>query len=127
VAEVIALVRERVTFVADIAEFADYLFGDALVPLSAEAQAMLDGNDKISSALDTFRKGLDASVIADADSFKGLAQRSAESVGLKSGALMKPLRLVLTHREVGADLFRTVQLLGLERCLSRLDAFTSHS
>jgi glutamyl/glutaminyl-tRNA synthetase len=39
------------------------------------------------------------------------------------GSLMKPLRLVLTHREVGADLFRTVQLLGSDRCCARLDAY----
>ncbi|MEY3385504.1 MAG: hypothetical protein RIR53_315 [Bacteroidota bacterium] len=127
VADVVSLVRERVTFLADIAEFADYLFGDTLTALGSEAQSTLEANDKISQALHTFRQGLDVSSIADADSFKGLAQRSAESVGLKSGALMKPLRLVLTHREVGADLFRTVQLLGLERCLSRLDAFISRS
>lgn len=123
VADVIELVRERVAFLADIAEFADYLFGDTLVDLSETAQASLTGNDTLSTALKTFRQGLDAASLADADAFKGLAQRAAESAGIKMGALMKPLRLVLTHREVGADLFRTVQLLGYDRCRVRLDAF----
>ncbi len=125
VADVIVLVRERVAFLSDVAEFADYLFGDALPPLSDEASALLSGNDKISVAIDSFRKGLSSSVLEDAEAFKGLAQQSAEAAGIKMGALLKPLRLVLTHREVGADLFRTVQLLGLDRCLSRLDAFLS--
>lgn len=127
VADVIVLVRERVAFLSDVVEFADYLFGDVLPPLSDEASALLSGNDKISVAIDSFRKGLVPSVLEDADAFKGLAQQSAEAAGIKMGALLKPLRLVLTHREVGADLFRTVQLLGLERCLSRLDAFLSPS
>ena len=127
VADVIALVRERVTFLADVAEFADYLFGDTLTPLSEEAQASLASNDKITAALDSFRKGLSASVLEDSEAFKGLAQNAAESAGIKMGAMLKPLRLVLTHRDVGADLFRTVQLLGLDRCLLRLDAFLSHS
>jgi glutamyl/glutaminyl-tRNA synthetase len=74
-------------------------------------------------ALDSFRQGLDAETLADESAFKGLAQRSAEAAGMKMGALMKPLRLVLSHREVGADLFRTAQLLGLERCRARLEAF----
>jgi glutamyl-tRNA synthetase len=125
VADVIVLVRERVAFLSDVAEFADYLFGDALPPLSDEASALLSGNDKISVAIDSFRKGLSSSVLEDAQAFKGLAQQSAEAAGIKMGALLKPLRLVLTHREVGADLFRTVQLLGLDRCLSRLDAYLS--
>ena len=37
--------------------------------------------------------------------------------------MMKPLRIVLTHRDVGAELYDTVALLGVERCLPRLDAF----
>jgi len=123
VADVIELVRERVAFLADITEFADYLFGDALVELSETAQASLNGNDTLITALKTFRQGLDAASLADADAFKGLAQRAAESAGMKLGGLMKPLRLVLTHREVGADLFRTVQLLGSDRCCARLDAY----
>lgn len=123
VADVIELVRERVAFLSDIADFADYLFGDTLVDLSETAQASLTGNDTLITALKTFRQGLDAASLADADAFKGLAQRAAESAGIKMGALMKPLRLVLTHREVGADLFRTVQLLGSDRCCARLDAY----
>lgn len=123
VADVIELVRERVAFLADITEFADYLFGDTLVELSETAQASLNGNDTLITALKTFRQGLDAASLADADAFKGLAQRAAESAGMKMGGLMKPLRLVLTHREVGADLFRTVQLLGSDRCCARLDAY----
>lgn len=123
VADGIELVRERVAFLSDIADFADYLFGDTLVDLSETAQASLTGNDTLITALKTFRQGLDAASLADADAFKGLAQRAAESAGIKMGALMKPLRLVLTHREVGADLFRTVQLLGSDRCCARLDAY----
>ncbi|MFM8771345.1 MAG: glutamate--tRNA ligase, partial [Candidatus Kapaibacterium sp.] len=125
VADVIELVRDRVAFLGDIAEFADYLFGDTLAPLTETGATALTGNDTLSTALDTFRQGLDASALADAVSFKGLAQRAAESAGMKMGAMMKPLRLVLTHREVGADLFRTVQLLGHTRCLARLDAYFS--
>lgn len=125
VADVIELVRDRVAFLGDIAEFADYLFSDTLAPLTETGAAALTGNDTLTTALDTFRQGLDAAALADADAFKGLAQRAAESAGMKMGAMMKPLRLVLTHREVGADLFRTVQLLGHTRCLARLDAYFS--
>ncbi|MCX6140337.1 MAG: hypothetical protein NTX15_05830, partial [Candidatus Kapabacteria bacterium] len=59
------------------------------------------------------------------ESFKELSQLAAGSAGLKMGAFMKHLRLILTHREVGADLFGTITLLGVERCAARLDSFLS--
>ncbi|MFN4984608.1 MAG: glutamate--tRNA ligase [Ignavibacteria bacterium] len=123
VADVIELVRERVAFLADITEFADYLFGDTLVPLTPEAQEVLAKVSTLKTALQTFRNGLDADVLASQDAFKGLAQTAADAAGVKQGSLMKPLRLVLTHREVGADLFRTLQLIGVDRCLQRLDTY----
>jgi len=123
VADVIELVRERVAFLADITEFADYLFGDALSPLTADAHEVLAKVPTLKTALETFRTGLGADTLASQEAFKGLAQSSADAAGVKQGALMKPLRLVLTHREVGADLFRTLQLIGVDRCLQRLDAY----
>jgi glutamyl/glutaminyl-tRNA synthetase len=123
VADVIELVRERVAFLADITDFADYLFGDTLAPLTPEALEVLGKVPTLKTAMETFKQGLGADTLASQDAFKGLAQAAADAAGVKQGALMKPLRLVLTHREVGADLFRTIQLIGVERCLQRLDAF----
>ncbi|MBK7186197.1 MAG: hypothetical protein IPH85_09775 [Ignavibacteria bacterium] len=96
-----------------------------LSPLSDELAASISGNDTLRTAVKTFRDGLNDATIADLDAFKGLSQSAAESAGLKMGAFMKPLRLILTHREVGADLFGTVHLLGAQRCSVRLDSFLS--
>lgn len=123
VADVIELVRERIAFLADVPEFADYLFGDTLATLTPEAQEVLAKVPTLKTALQTFRNGLDADVLSSQDAFKGLAQTAADAAGVKQGSLMKPLRLVLTHREVGADLFRTLQLIGVDRCLQRLDTY----
>lgn len=127
VADVVVLLRERVTFVKDIAVFGDYLFEDHLAPLTEETREALRSNEDFKTALTAFRAGLNDEVVNDHDAFKALAQLSAEVAGLKMGAFMKPLRLVLTHRDVGADLFRTVQLLGMQRCLVRIDGFIAHT
>ena len=125
VARVIELLRERVTFLHDIATFGDYLFGDTLAPLDEATAATLHGDAALRTALTAFRDGLSNDVLADADAFKGLAKASAEAAGLAMGKFMKPLRVVVTHRDVGADLHPTLQLLGAERCIARLDAFLS--
>ncbi len=126
VASVIALLRERVTFLLDIAEFGDYLFGDTLCELSDETVGSIVGNQSVMDAIRAFHAGFSTATIAEEASFKALAQESAERAGIKMGAMMKPLRLVLTHRDVGADLFRTAQLIGVERCSHRLASFLSH-
>lgn len=125
VSSVIVLVRERIHFLKDIADFADYLFGDVLSPLSEEAAATLTTNESLVTAVRAFRNGLNHAAIADIESFKGLSSSAATSADMKMGAFMKPLRLILTHREVGADLFGTITLLGVERCAARLDSFLS--
>ncbi|MDZ4745672.1 MAG: glutamate--tRNA ligase [bacterium] len=137
VANVAELLRERVTFLKDIAVFGDYLFTDGIPALSelteeaskplgsSETLGLLRANDAFMTALRAFRADFNDDVANDHDGFKALAQASAEANGLKLGAFMKPLRLVLTHRDVGADLFRTVQLLGAKRCITRIDGFLS--
>jgi glutamyl/glutaminyl-tRNA synthetase len=39
------------------------------------------------------------------------------------GKVMKPLRIIITHREVGAELYDTIKLLGVERTVARLQEF----
>ena len=123
VAKVITLLRERVTFLKDIGTFGDYLFGDTLANVDPTVWSDLTSNDALRTALTHFRAGLSADVLRDADAFKQFASSCAAEAGMKVGAMMKPLRIVLTHRDVGAELYDTVALLGVERCLPRLDAF----
>lgn len=125
VASVIELVRDRVHFLNEIPNFADYIFGDELSPLPEDARAAIINNPQLASALKSFHSEFNSQTLFELDDFKGLAQRSADQAGVKMGALMKPLRLVFTHRDVGADLFSTLKLIGFERCRVRLDSFLS--
>ncbi|MCU0329545.1 MAG: glutamate--tRNA ligase [Candidatus Kapabacteria bacterium] len=120
VAAAIKLLRERVTFLADIAEFGDYIFGDTLATLASDVAQGLRENSALRKACEHIRAHLD---LSSAESFKTCASEAAAAGGLKPGQFMKPLRMVLTHREVGADLYETLTLIGTERCLARLDAY----
>jgi len=120
VADVIALLRERVSFLHDVAEFGDYIFGDTLAELAQEtAQAMYE-NAALNSVCRVLGTTLD---LSSADTFKQCVHQAAADAGVKPGSLMKPLRLVLTHRDVGADLYTTLTLIGTERCKIRLESY----
>jgi glutamyl-tRNA synthetase len=120
VSSAIKLLRERVTFLNDIADFGDYIFGDALTPLAPDVEHTLRDN----TALMQVCRGLvDTLDLSSAESFKASVEQQAVAAGVKPGSLMKPLRLVLTHRDVGADLYATLALIGKERCVTRLASF----
>jgi glutamyl/glutaminyl-tRNA synthetase len=123
VTQVVALLRERVTFLRDLVEFGDYLFSDTLVDVDTETWSALKNDADLVKAIAAFRQGLNEDALASVDAFKTLANEAAASAGLKMGKMMKPLRLVVTHREVGAELYDTIKLLGVDRCLLRIDSF----
>ena len=125
VADVIVLLRERVTFLKDIAEFGDYLFGDTLAEVDEKDWSAITSDDAFKGALEEFGKGLTADTIHTEEAFKELSKQCATNAGLKMGKFMKPLRIVLTHRLVGAELYPTIKLLGVDRSISRINEFLS--
>ncbi len=46
----------------------------------------------------------------------------ADELGWKPGELFTPLRVAITCRRVSTPLFETMEILGREECLSRMDA-----
>ena len=52
------------------------------------------------------------------------ARALADSLGVKFGHLVHPIRAALTGTNKGPGLFDIVYLLGKERCLERLQAFS---
>lgn len=123
VAAVITLLRERVVHLKDIAEFGDYLFGDTLLEIPVETVSEIRANQSLLSALQNFTSQFEEQTLASAENFKSLVNLVTADAGIKMGAFMKPLRLVLTHRDVGADIYQTASLLGYSRCAARLQQF----
>jgi glutamyl-tRNA synthetase len=47
---------------------------------------------------------------------------AAEAQGWKAGDFFKPIRVAITGRSVSPPLFGSMEMLGQERCLARIDA-----
>lgn len=118
VARVITLLRERITFVKDVVVFADYLFSDRVtIDEEYRAKHWNEGTAAMIADLSTI---FEAAASFDHATLHDLASAYAKERGLKMGALLHPLRAVLTGKSVGAGLFDTMELLGRERSLARL-------
>jgi glutamyl-tRNA synthetase len=58
----------------------------------------------------------------DPESLKQAVLAAGEAHGLKLGKAQAPVRVAVTGRTVGLPLFESLQILGKERSLARIDA-----
>ncbi|MGX2994298.1 glutamate--tRNA ligase [Streptomyces sp. JNUCC 64] len=112
--------QTRLTVLSDITANVDFLFLKEPVQDEASWQkAMKEGSADL---LRTARAKL-----ADADwdspeSLKDAVLAAGEEHGLKLGKAQAPVRVAVTGRTVGLPLFESLQVLGRERALARIDA-----
>lgn len=118
VARVIGLVRERIHFVHDVVAFADYIFTDVVnVDDEYRAKHWKPDTSELLRALADRYVNIEQ---WDHTTLNDLTAAFATEHNVKTGALMHPLRVVLTGKQVGAGVYDTMEVLGKERCMTRL-------
>jgi glutamyl-tRNA synthetase len=83
------------------------------------AKAMKDGSADL---LRTARANLDAADWSAPEALKDAVLAAGEAHGLKLGKAQAPVRVAVTGRTVGLPLLESLQILGRERTLARIDA-----
>ncbi|GAT82491.1 glutamyl-tRNA synthetase [Streptomyces sp. F-3] len=112
--------QTRVKVLSEITDNVDFLFLPE--PVEDEAswnKAMKEGSDAL---LRTAREKLEAADWTSAESLKEAVQAAGEVHGLKLGKAQAPVRVAVTGRTVGLPLFESLQVLGKEKALARIDA-----
>ncbi|WP_065965099.1 glutamate--tRNA ligase [Streptomyces sparsogenes] len=113
------LAQTRLTVLSDITANVDFLFLDEPVEDEASwAKAMKPGADAL---LASVRPRL-AEADWDAETLKAAVLAAGEEHGLKLGKAQAPVRVAVTGRTVGLPLFESLEVLGRERTLARIDA-----
>jgi glutamyl-tRNA synthetase len=114
--------QTRVTVLSDITANVDFLFlPEPVWDEAAWSKAMKQGSDAL---LATARAKL-ADLSGDAwqaDTLKTAVLAAGETHGLKLGKAQAPVRVAVTGRTVGLPLFESLEVLGRERTLARVDA-----
>ncbi|MEV4341731.1 glutamate--tRNA ligase [Streptomyces sp. NPDC049590] len=111
--------QTRLARLSEITGYVDFLFLDE--PVRDETswnKAMKEGAGDL---LADVRAGLAAVAGWRADELKGVLLAVAEEHGLKLGKAQAPVRVAVTGRTVGLPLFESMELLGRDRVLARLD------
>jgi glutamyl-tRNA synthetase len=123
----VPLVKERLVKLGDVVELLGFVWEPDEVVASWYAPDQLHpkkgGPAEAAVALEGARAIL--SEVQDAD-FSGdlLEQRfreAADAAGMKAGDFFSPLRVAITGRTVSPPLFASLELLGRDRCLARVE------
>ncbi len=125
---IVPLVKERLVRLADARELVAFL-----VERDAEVAARYDAEELVpkradaegtAAALAQARAALEALDPADfsAEVIEARCRTAADELGWKAGDFFRPLRLAVTGRAVSPPLFGSMELLGRDVTVARIDA-----
>jgi glutamyl-tRNA synthetase len=116
---VAGLAQTRLTVLSEITRYVDWLFlAQPPQDEAAWAKAMRPGAAAILASVRTSWAGADWT----AEALRGGLAAAAAGHGLKLAKAQAPVRVAVTGRAVGLPLFESVEMLGRERTLARIDA-----
>lgn len=121
VEDVVAVIQDRLKLLSEIAELTEFFFVE---PADYQASALVPKDldkERAKSVLTIALEEVSALPEFNADTLEGLLRRKAEELGLKTGAFFGMLRVAVTGRTVAPPLFQTMETLGKERCIRRLE------
>jgi nondiscriminating glutamyl-tRNA synthetase len=123
----VPLVRERLVRLGDVVDLASFLWEPDATVASWYGAALLTpkggGPADALRALERARQIVTELDAADfsADVLDDRFRAAATELGMKPGDFFKPIRVALTGRTISPPLFASMELLGHDRCLARID------
>ena len=125
---IVALMQERMRRLSEFAPGVGFFVApepyDAalLVPTKGKQQKPTRTGPETLAALEQMRAALADLEPWSAETLESRLRAMAEAMGWKAGELFTPLRVAVTCRQVSTPLFETMEILGRQECLARLDA-----
>lgn len=118
-AKIVSIMKERVTFPQEIWEQAKFLFS---APTQFdESVVSKKWNDEAIAVITAFKNALAGEASINAASAKSVLESAAASVNIGVGKIMQALRVAITGNGSGPDLMITMEIIGKDAVIKRLD------
>jgi glutamyl-tRNA synthetase len=111
------LVQEKIATFGEFRDFAGFLFE----PVQPD-RALLDGSAPLLREARSVLEGLEP---FESERIEAALRELAEQLGLKPREAFQPIRVAVTGSKVSPGLFESIELLGRDETLARLDAAAS--
>lgn len=114
------LAQTRIALLSEIVPNIDFLFLDSpAIDETSWTKTMKDGAESLLAAA---HAGFADVSMWDAATLKATMEEIGAGRGLKLGKAQAPIRVAVTGRTVGLPLFESLEILGRERTLARIEA-----
>ena len=121
VLQIVPLIRERIKRLSDAVAVADFFFLEKLPPYDAAELIPKKGDAAMAlAALERAREALEK-VEFTRGAIETALRSEAEKLGVKAGQMFHPIRVAISGRKVSPPLFESLEVLGKETSLERID------
>lgn len=120
VRKILACLQERLRTVNEIAELSDFFFNEEVAYNAESVQKHLK-EEGAADILVKLKEALSKLEDFGKDRIETVFRNLAKELGIKAGKVIHPARVALTGRSDSPPMFDTVELIGKERTLKRLD------
>ena len=115
------LIQERIKTLGDVARVADFFFAAELPPYASEELIPQKGDARMAlAALQRARQTLETAEF-EHHALDAALRAEAAHLGVKAGQMFQPIRVAVCGRKAAPPLFETLEALGRETCLKRID------
>ncbi|MBQ6268795.1 MAG: glutamate--tRNA ligase [Bacteroidetes bacterium] len=122
--KVINLLKERITFLKQVPVFGNYMFEK---PANFEQEYLQKHwKDNTPEIIKPLVEQLNVVANWKHDDLYEATKKYVEANGLKLKDVIHPLRLMITGKSVGAGMFETMEILGKEECMERINSFLAN-
>ena len=115
------LIRERIRLLRDVLTAADFFFVDQLPPYDPAELIPQKGDAAMALKVLTRAKEVLAQTEFKHDPLDQALRTAAQELGIKARQMFQPIRVAVCGRKNAPPLFETLQVLGRETTLARID------
>jgi len=115
------LIRERIKLLQDVLTAADFFFVEQLPPYDAAELIPQKGDAAMALKVLTRAEEILSQTEFKHDPLDQALRAAAQEMGLKAGQMFQPIRVAVCGRKNAPPLFETLQVLGRETTLARID------
>ena len=115
------LIRERIKLLRDVLSAADFLFADKLAPYDPAELIPQKGDSAMALKVLTRAQEVLAQIEFKHDPLNQALRAAAQELGLKAGQMFQPIRVAVCGRKNAPPLFETLEVLGRETTVARIE------
>lgn len=118
--QMVPLIQERIRLLTDVLDFS-YLWSPSLADYDAALLIPKKGDPALAVRVLEKAKETLVSATFTHDGLESALRAAAESLGIKAGQMFEPIRAAVCGRKDAPPLFSTLEVIGRELCLTRIE------